>query len=69
MENQTYKIVELVGSSPVSIERAIENGLKDAGENLQHLRWFKTDEVRGHVENGTVAHYQVVLKVGFSIER
>jgi flavin-binding protein dodecin len=69
MDNRTYKIIELVGSSPESIEHAIENGLKDAGEKLQHLRWFEVEQTRGHIEDGVVAHYQVVLKVGFAVER
>ncbi len=68
MSEHTYKIVELVGSSTTSIEDAIQNAVKRADQTLRALRWFEVVQTRGHVENGQVKHYQVVLKVGFTLE-
>lgn len=68
MSEHTYKIVELVGSSTTSIEDAIQNAIKRADQTLRSLRWFEVVQTRGHVENGQVHHYQVVLKVGFTLE-
>ena len=67
MSDHTYKVIELVGSSPDSIEGAVENAVSRAGETLQNLRWFKITETRGHIEDGKIGHYQVTLKVGFSL--
>lgn len=69
MESHTYKIVELVGASPDSIEDAIAAAIKRAGETLRHLRWFEVVQVRGGIEKGAVSHYQVILKVGFTLDR
>jgi len=68
MPEHVYKVVELVGSSEDSIEDAIETAIKRAGETLRNLRWFEVMQTRGHVENGNVRHYQVVLKAGFTLE-
>ena len=68
MSDHTYKIVELVGSSPTSIEDAIQNAVKRADQTLRSLRWFEVVQTRGHVENGEVRHFQVVLKAGFTLE-
>ena len=68
MSEHTYKIVEIVGSSPVSIEEAITNAVGDAAKSIRNIRWFEVVETRGHVENGRVAHYQVTLKLGFTLE-
>ncbi|MGH8355572.1 MAG: dodecin [Pseudomonas sp.] len=65
--HHTYKKIELVGSSPTSIEDAINNALAEAAKSLQHLEWFEVTETRGHIANGAVAHFQVTLKVGFRI--
>jgi dodecin len=67
MSEHIYKIVQLVGSSPHGIEDAIQKAVERASKNLKHLRWFEVLETRGHVENGKVSHYQVTLKVGFTI--
>ncbi|MEM7225066.1 MAG: dodecin [Pseudomonadota bacterium] len=67
MSDHTYKVIELVGSSPESIEGAVENAISRAGQTLQNLRWFTITETRGHIEDGKVGHYQVTLKVGFSL--
>ena len=68
MDEHVYKIIQLAGSSTQSIEDAIQTAITKASASLKHLRWFEVLETRGHVENGRVQHYQVVLKVGFTIE-
>lgn len=69
MSEHVYKKIELVGSSPKSIEDAIRNAIETAAETVRNLRWFEVVETRGHIENGKIAHYQVTLNVGFTIER
>ncbi|WP_347331133.1 dodecin [Marinimicrobium locisalis] len=66
--HHTYKKLEIVGSSPTSIEDAINNGLAECSKSVKNIEWFEVVETRGHVENGQVGHYQVVIKVGFRIE-
>lgn len=66
--DNTYRIIEVVGSSPNSIEDAIKTGLDRTSETVKHLRWFEVTETRGHIEDGKVAHYQVSMKVGFTVE-
>jgi flavin-binding protein dodecin len=68
MPEHVYKVTELVGSSEKSIEDAINNAITRAAETLRHLRWFEVTQTRGHIEAGTVRHYQVTLKVGFGLE-
>jgi flavin-binding protein dodecin len=68
MNDHVYKIIELAGSSPESIEKAIENAVERANKSVRELRWFEVIQTRGHIEDGKVAHYQVVLKAGFSLE-
>lgn len=68
MSEHVYKIIEIAGSSPESIEDAIQNAISKASKSLHHLRWFEVLETRGHVEGGRVAHYQVVVKVGFTLD-
>lgn len=68
MSDRTYKIIEIVGSSATSIEDAISGAIEDASKSVHHIRWFEVVETRGHVEDGKVAHYQVTLKIGFTIE-
>jgi hypothetical protein len=68
MSDHAYKIVELVGSSPKSIEAAIDNAIARASKTLKNLRWFEVLETRGHIEDGKVGHYQVTLKVGFTLD-
>ena len=66
--DHVYKIIQLAGSSPDSIEGAIQNAVERAAKTLNNLRWFEVLETRGHIENGVVAHYQVILKLGFALE-
>ena len=67
-DDHTYKKIELVGSSTTSISDAIETAVARAAKTMKNLEWFEVDQVRGHIENGAVAHYQVVMKVGFRLE-
>lgn len=64
MPNSVYKKVELVGTSPTSISEAINNAITTAAEEDPNVTWFEVSELRGHVENGKVSQYQVVVKVG-----
>ena len=66
-DHHTYKKIEIVGSSRSSIEDAISNALTEASKTLDYLEWFEVAEIRGHIENGAVGHYQVTLKVGFRL--
>jgi len=66
--HHTYKKIEVVGSSTTSIEDAINNALLECSKSIKHMEWFEIQETRGHIENGQVGHYQVVIKVGFRIE-
>lgn len=68
VENNVYKIIELVGSSPDGIQAAIDNALERAGDSVRNIRWFEVIETRGHVVDGKVGHYQVTLKLGFTLE-
>ena len=66
-DHRTYKKIEVVGSSTVSIEDAINNALAECAKSVRNLDWFEVTETRGHIVNGKVAHYQVGLKIGFRI--
>lgn len=68
MTNHVYKSIELTGSSPKSVEDAIEGAIAKASKSLRNIQWFQVIETRGHVTKGKVAHYQVTLKVGFTLE-
>ena len=68
MSDHVYKVVELVGSSEESVSKAIDRAIAKAALSLRNLGWFEVEQVRGHIENGKVAHYQVILKVGFTLE-
>ena len=66
--DHTYRVTEIVGSSPESLDRAIRNAIARANETLRHLDWFEVTEVRGHIVDGQVGHFQVTVKVGFRLE-
>lgn len=66
-DHRTYKIIEIVGSSPSSIEDAIQSALAETSKTVRNLDWFEVLETRGHIVDGKVGHYQVALKVGFRI--
>lgn len=63
----TYKVIELVGTSPDGVEKAIENAIGRANKTLRNLDWFEVKEIRGHISDGQVAWYQVKLGVGFRV--
>ena len=68
MSDHVYKKLELVGSSPQSIEGAVENALGRARKTIRNMRWFEVTETRGHIEEGKVDHWQVTVKVGFTLD-
>ncbi|HEX2137312.1 MAG TPA: dodecin [Microvirga sp.] len=68
MEDHVYKVVELAGSSTESIEDAIRTAVKRAGQTLRNIRWFEVTQTRGHVDGDEVRYFQVVVKVGFTLE-
>jgi dodecin len=68
MPDHIYKKIELVGSSPDGFEAAVKNALARADKTLRNMRWFEVAETRGYIDNGNVAHWQVTLKIGFTLE-
>ncbi|WP_328382606.1 dodecin family protein [Streptomyces sp. NBC_00400] len=68
MTDRTYRVTEIVGTSHQSVDAAIENGIKRASQTLRNLDWFEISQVRGHIVDGAIDHYQVGLKVGFRLE-
>jgi flavin-binding protein dodecin len=68
MSDHTYRVIEVVGSSTSSIEDAIKGAIADATKTLRHIGWFEVVETRGHVENGQVKHFQVTVKLGFTLD-
>ena len=66
--NHTYKKIEIIGSSPKSIEDATKNAIAECNKTLHDLEWFEVVDTRGHIVNGDVAHYQVTLKIGMRIQ-
>ena len=68
LSNHVYKHIELTGSSTKSIEDAVSTAIAKASQSLRNIHWFQVIETRGHVENGKVAHWQVTIKVGFTLE-
>nr|WP_312509093.1 dodecin [Pseudomonas luteola] len=67
-DHHTYKKLEIVGSSTISVEDAINNALAETSKSIKNMEWFEVAETRGHIQDGKVAHYQVTLKIGFRIE-
>jgi len=68
MSEHVYKITELTGSSPKSIEDAVSQAVTRASKTLRNLRWFEVSETRGHIENGKIGHWQVTVRIGFTLE-
>ena len=68
MTDHTYRVTEIVGTSPESVEQAIRNGIARANQTLRNLDWFETTEIRGHLAEGEIKHYQVTMKVGFRLD-
>ena len=67
MTDHIYKKIELTGSSSVSIQEAIENAIAKASQTINNMRWLEVIETRGHIDEGKVAHWQVTIKVGFTL--
>jgi flavin-binding protein dodecin len=68
MPEHVYKVVEIVGSSEESVSKAIDRAIAKAASTLRNIGWFEVSQVRGHIENGKVSHYQVTLKLGFRLD-
>jgi len=68
MSNRTYRVTEIVGTSPDGIDQAVRNGIERASQTLRHIDWFEVTQVRGQAKDGRVEHFQVGLKVGFRLE-
>ncbi|MDQ0661858.1 flavin-binding protein dodecin [Arthrobacter ulcerisalmonis] len=68
MSNHTYSISEIVGTSTQGVDDAVRNGIAKASQTLRNLDWFEVKEVRGHLEDGKVADWQVTIKIGFRLE-
>lgn len=68
MSNHVYKHIELTGTSTKSVEDAVSNAIAKAAESVRNIRWFEVIETRGHVEDGKIAHWQVIVKLGFALE-
>ncbi|MCH0564522.1 MULTISPECIES: dodecin [unclassified Streptomyces] len=68
MSNHTYRVTEIVGSSHDGVDQAVRNAISRASQTLRNLDWFEVTQVRGQLENGQIAHWQVGVKVGFRLE-
>ena len=68
MDDHVYRVIQIVGSSEKSIDDAIQMAIARASKTLRDLRWFEVLETRGHIQNGKVHHFQVTLKVGFTLD-
>jgi dodecin len=68
MKDHTYKLIELIGTSTTGVEDAVNNALQRAGQTIKNMRWFQVTETRGQIEDNKVAHWQVTLKIGFTVE-
>lgn len=67
MPDHVYQKIEITGSSSAGIQQAIENAVAKAGQSIQNMRWFEVVETRGHIDDGKVAHWQVTIKVGYTL--
>jgi flavin-binding protein dodecin len=68
VSSRTYRLTEIVGTSPDGVDQAIRNGVSRASQSLRHIDWFEVKDVRGYVRDGEVDHFQVTMKVGFRLE-
>jgi dodecin len=68
MSDHIYKKIELVGSSPNGIEDAVNNAITRAGKTIRNMKWFEVADLRGHLEDSKIAHWQVTVKVGFTLD-
>lgn len=68
MSDHVYKVIEIVGSSATSSDDAVRRALEVASQSVRNMRWFEVAETRGHIENQKLAHWQVKLKIGFTVD-
>lgn len=68
MSDHTYRVTEVVGTSPESVQQAIRNGIARVSQTVRNVEWFEATEIRGHVVDGDIGHFQVTLKVGFRLD-
>ena len=68
MDDHVYRVIQIVGSSEKSIDDAIHTAISRASKTIRDLRWFEVVETRGHIQSGKVHHFQVTLKVGFTLD-
>ncbi len=68
MADHVYKHIELTGSSKTNIEEAIQNAVTKSSESVRNMRWFQMTDLRGHIDEGKVSHWQVTIKIGFTLE-
>jgi flavin-binding protein dodecin len=68
MSDHVYKKIEIVGSSPDGVDAAVRNAVERAAKTVRNMRWFEVCETRGHIEDGKVAHWQVTVKIGFTLD-
>lgn len=68
MSEHVFKTIELTGSSQKGVQHAIENAIERAAKSVRQMRWFEVTEIRGHIDDGRIAHWQVSLKIGFTLE-
>lgn len=68
MEEHTYRVIEIVGSSEISHADAIDSAIARAAKTMRHMRWFEVTQMRGHIQDGEIQHYQVTMKLGFTLE-
>lgn len=68
MSDRTYRVTEIVGTSTESLQQAVRNGVERAAQTIRHLDWFEVTQIRGHIVDGEVEHFQVSMKIGFRLE-
>lgn len=68
MSSRTYRLTEIVGTAPESIDQAVRNGIDRAAKSLRHIDWFEVTDIRGYIRDDSVNHYQVTMKIGFRLE-
>jgi len=68
VSSRTYRLTEIVGTSPEGVDQAVRNGVERASQSLRHVDWFEVTDIRGYVRDGQVDHFQVTMKVGFRLE-
>lgn len=68
MSDHVYKLIEVAGSSASGSDDAVRNAIAKAAESVKHMDWYEVIESRGHIKDGVIAHYQVIVKIGFRLE-